>query len=145
MILLSSETQHEKRPKALTVVAWLFILGGIWAAIKMLLQLSSGGLHLDFGVLGIFIGPGLLSGSRGWRTCGLVIIWLVMLFTPVFALLSLFSGGNVTLSYFGKTVNNVAPIYGVLVAGVAFLFYFWIYRVLVREDVRAFFDLPPRR
>ncbi|MGJ8722926.1 MAG: hypothetical protein ACSHYB_00100 [Roseibacillus sp.] len=137
-------SQREGRPKALTVVAWLFILGAIWAVIKMLNVLSSGGIHLDFGVLGFFIGPGLLLGSRGWRTCGLVIVWFVMLFTPVFAIIAMFSGGNLEFSYFGRSAGNVPPIFGVLIAGVAFLFYLGIYKVLVRADVREFFELPPR-
>ena len=132
------------RPAALKVVAIIFLLGGIWAVIEMLLQLSTGHLNINFGALGVFIGPGLLRGSRGWRTCGLVLLWLGMLLVLAVAFVFLQQDGPLDVSFLGRKVGKAPPMVGVAMAGAVFLFFFWMYWVLTRADVRAFFDLPPK-
>jgi hypothetical protein len=47
-------------PPALKIVAWLFIIGGIFAVIHVIVSLMSGRISINLGVFGIFIGRGLL-------------------------------------------------------------------------------------
>ena len=132
------------RPRALLIVAIIFLLGGIWAGFEMVIQALNSYLNLNFGVLGIFIGPGLLRGSRGWRTCALVLIWIVLILSPLFAILVMTSGGPLNLSFLGQDIGSASPLFGVLFALGVFVFYLWLYRTLVRADVRRYFDLPER-
>lgn len=58
-----------KRPVGLTIIGVLFILGGAWALLKMVLELSHSRISLNFAVLMIPVGMGLLKGrssSRFW-------------------------------------------------------------------------------
>jgi hypothetical protein len=84
-------------PVSLTVVAILFILSGISAAIGDVVSLMYSHLNPIFGVLQnlilgilmILIGIGLFELSRGWRTCALVINWIAIIGLPILALLTI--------------------------------------------------------
>ena len=47
-------------PQPLKIVAWLFIVSGICAAIKIVFLLLAGHININLGVLSIFVGRGLL-------------------------------------------------------------------------------------
>ena len=55
---------HRPLPTSLKIVAALFILGGIWSVIVVVKSSAENGLYFDFGVLGLFVGFGLLWLSR---------------------------------------------------------------------------------
>ena len=130
-----------KLPASLVVVAVLFIIGGVSSVIEVLLSLMNGHININFGVLGLFIGPGLLRLRRGWRTCALVFIWLGLIFAPIVALLVLTTNGQANFNVFGQRVGGIPDVLALAIVAVVFAIVLWEYRVLTRPDVRELFGL----
>ena len=128
-------------PTALRVVAILFILSGAWAILEILVSLTHSRLSFNFGVLGLFIGPGLLALKPGWRTCALVFIWFALIVIPIIALFMLGYSGPINVELFGQKIGHVPKPLGLLVALLTFLLAYWQYRVLTRPDIRPLFGL----
>jgi hypothetical protein len=133
--------QTAKIPTALKVVAVLFILGGVSAIVDMLIQLTDGTLKINFGVLGLFIGPGLLRLRPGWRTCGLVMLWIGMILLPIFTVAILFIGVPGSIDVFGFPIGTAPAVVVSAWTALFFALAVWEYRVLTRPDVRALFGL----
>jgi hypothetical protein len=133
---------RENLPASLIVVAVLFIIGGACSVIEVLVSLMHNHIDINFGVLGLFIGPGLLRLSRGWRTCALVFIWIALIGLPLIALLFLVAPGPLDFNVFGQKVGHAPKTFGLIIAGVVFAVALWEYHVLTRPDVRRLFDLP---
>lgn len=133
--------ENGKIPVSLKIVAVLFILGGVSAAIEIVVSLMHGRVNINFGVLGLFIGPGLLALKRGWRTCGLVFLWIGMIFAPIIGVLMLIQSGPVYFHLFGQRAGDTSKAIGLIVVVAVFLLCFWQYRVLTRPDVRRLFGL----
>ncbi len=129
-------------PISLKVVAFLFILSGLFSLIEIVVSLLHSHLNLNFGVLGLFIGPGLLRLSRGWRTCGLVFLWIAMIGSPIIALLFMTVSGPLDFTLFGQQAGHVSKEFGMVLAALAFALAVWQYRVLTRTDVRRLFGVP---
>lgn len=126
------------RPTALTVVAWIFIISGILAGVGMIIDLFQGRFTISLGVLGIFIGRGLLRWSRGWRTCALVFLWLGFILLPIIALMAL-SGVRANVTFFGVQKGTLPGAVMLIPCAAFFLLLLWQYRVLTRPDIRARF------
>jgi hypothetical protein len=133
------------RPAALVVVAWLFIAAGALAIVEMAIALFESQLKLDFGALQLFVGLGLLRYKRGWRTLGLVFIWIAIILLPIgiLALLGIpLPAAQLTLA--GKSIpinSDVARLVSFLSLGAMWIAHIWAYRVLTRPDVRRLFGL----
>ena len=134
---------HEKQhmPISLKVVAILFFLGGIYAVIEVIVAIAHSRININFGVLGLFIGPGLLALRPGWRTCALVFIWIALVFLPIFTVLMFFHSGPLDFNVFGQKVGYASKESGLVVAVTLFLLSLWQHRVLNRSDVRSLFGL----
>jgi hypothetical protein len=141
--ILDYATPPPGTPTALKIVAWLFIAGGILSILQILYLFTQRQIHIDTGVLGIFVGPGLLRWSRGWRTCALVLLWFGMILSPILLFMTL-SASSMNLNLFGINAGSVPAAIGFFVGTVMFALVIWEYRVLVREDIRHRFGLPPR-
>lgn len=127
--------QRPPLPASLTAVAVIFIVFG---------ALVHGNIDLDFGVLGLFVGPGLLRLSRGWRTCGLVLNWFPLIGLPIIAVLLLFDGQAMHARLFGATVAvDAVRGFALIIIAAFFALSLWVYHVLTRRDVRRLFGLEP--
>jgi hypothetical protein len=126
-------------PTQLKLVAWIFILGGISAAIEILIEASNGRANLNFGILGVFIGIGLLRLRPGWRTLALFFLVITLAFIPVLSVLALSTPGSLDFKIFGQKVAALSPPLFFTLLAVFFIFTFWQFRVLVRPNVRAMF------
>jgi hypothetical protein len=131
-------------PIALKVVAWLFIVGGAISALQLIFKFLHGQFTIDTGPLGLFIGPGLLRLSRGWRTCALLVLWIGMIIAVIIGFAMLAAGGLTHVNLFGVDVGSAPIALGLVVDGLLSALLVWEYRVLVREDVRRLFGLPNR-
>lgn len=129
-------------PGGLKVVAGLFILGGVCAAVEVLVSLANGQVNINLGVLGIFIGSGLLRLSRGWRTCALVFLWIALIALPIFAFIAIVRSGPLDLKIFGQNVGHAPKEVGLAIAAALFLLTVWQYRVLTSPGIRDLFGLP---
>jgi hypothetical protein len=131
----------KRAPTALKVVAVIFILVGCDSALDILISLSQSRISVNFGVLGIFIGIGLLRFRRAWRTCALVFIWLALIGIPIICLLILDGPGPFVVRLFGEPVGPAEPEIALLFAAILFALSVWQYKVLKRADVaRLFLD-----
>lgn len=135
--------EQPKIPTSLRIVAVLFILGGACAVLEILISLANRRISFNFGVLGLFIGPGLLALRPGWRTCALVFTWLSLIFLPIFCLIALGYRGPVDFIVFGQKMGYVPKELAFLFAAALFLYSVWQYRVLTRPAVRKLFGLTP--
>ena len=52
----NDEKMNKQIPGSLKIVAWLFLFSGVTAVIEVLVGLMHSQLHLNLGVLGIFVG-----------------------------------------------------------------------------------------
>lgn len=132
-------TTSRNLPLSLVIVALLFILGGISAVIEVVLALMNDHLNINFGVLGIPIGIGLLRLRRGWRALALVFIWIGLIACPIIGGLFLWNSGPLDFTVFGQKNGNVPKVFGVALVVGFFVFLVWEYRVLTRRDVRRLF------
>ena len=131
---------HKQAPLALRVVAVLFIISGVLAVLEVLVSLTRNRVSLNSGILGIFIGMGLLRFQRGWRTCALVSTWFALIFIPVFGFMVLGGARPIHLKLFGQKVGIASPASALSFSVVLFALVVWQYRVLTRPDVVRLFD-----
>ena len=128
-------------PTSLKIVAGLFIFGGVCSAIEVVVSLMHSHININFGVLGLFIGLGLLRFSRGWRTCALVFLWIALIGVPLIALLFMASQGPLDFKVFGQKVRHASKGFALATAAVVFVLALWQYRVLTRPDIRELFGI----
>ena len=126
-------------PTSLVIVAVLFIIGGASAAIEILVSLMVGHFSLNFGVLGLFIGPGLLRLSRGWRICALVFIWITLIATPLVVLLLLVIDVPLDLTVSGRRYGDAPKTVVLFIGTIIFSVIVWQLHVLTRPDIRRRF------
>lgn len=129
-------------PTSLKVVAALFILTGISSLIEILVSLQHHRISLNFGILGLFIGPGLLRCSPTWRAWALACTWIALAGIPLAGLIFLLAPGPLHFRLFGQDVGDAPKVAGVALLIPAFLIALWQYRVLTRPDVHALFRPP---
>ena len=126
-------------PKALAIVAILFLLEGVGSIAKILVKLYSGSVFIDFGVLGIPIFFGLRRFSAGWRTCALLFLWMGLLIAPIMFISGFVVAHSVDSDLCGIPLGKVAPIWGTIISVPLFFLTLWQYRVLTCPDLRARF------
>ncbi len=128
-------------PTSLIVVAVLFILMGIIAVFEVIDSLMNNVVPINFGLLGLFIGPDLLRRSRGWRICALILTWIPLVLLPLIGLVILVFDVPLNISVLGQDYGQAPRAVGVVVAMMVFALVFWVYRVLTRPDIRRLFGV----
>ena len=136
----NDEKMNKQIPGSLKIVAWLFLFSGVTAVIEVLVGLMNSQLHLNLGVLGIFVGIGLLRLREVWRICGLVIIWIGIISMPIIVLLFLSHSGPLDLNVFGQKVGQVEKDTILLPVLLLYALVLWQRWVLSRADIKALFS-----
>jgi hypothetical protein len=124
-------------PLDLKLVAGMFIISGILMAIDILTPLVNGRLEfaLNFGVIQIPIGFGLLSLKQRWRR------WAIIYLVISFVILILF----VTLALYDIRIAGEAPHKMEIFAEVGIIsLMLWMYRVLTKPSTLELFDADNR-
>ena len=130
---LTSEEAVEAIPTSLRIIAVLFFLGGISSIIEMAVALMNNSISVNFGILGLFIGPGLLRLSKAWRTCALVFIWLALIAASIGIVVCV-------MAFFLPTFGD-ASIGILLLVIILFFVALWEYRVLTNPNIRKLFEI----
>lgn len=127
-------------PKSLVVVAALFFLIGSLAVIEMIYSLMNDRVSLNFNIIAIGVGWGLLKLRSGWRICGMVMIWLVLIGAPLAAALGLIFPENLQIN--GQPVPMDSAFRSITLATLAAVFAIalWAYRVLTNPVIRDRFS-----
>ncbi len=126
-------------PTVLVAVAALFILAGLGAVFDVLVSLAHSRISLNTGVLGLFVGVGLLRLQPGWRTCALVALWLTMILAPIAFMYVAGSSVPVHLVVFGEDVGDAPKSWFALPCILAFVMALWQYKVLTSPEISALF------
>ena len=125
-------------PLALRLVSALFLVSGLWAAFSILFGLLHGHIRLNFNILGLWIGPGLILHNRTCRTLALCFIWIGLIMLPIFALFT-FSRSSVAFRFLGIPIGHIPGPAALLCATAIFLLTLWQYRVLTRPEIGKLF------
>ena len=139
-----SNEMKKSIPKSLKIIAGFFVLIGVLAAIDIIrtlgnFRINNIRLYFNFNVsgLGLFIGPGLLRYSRGWRLVALVFIWLMLIVCPIIMAVSFIKcsfAPSLEISY----VSNL------VFSSFLFITALWAYLVLTSNDIRVLFGVVTR-
>jgi hypothetical protein len=128
-------------PTSLVAVAVLFIICGVLSVLDILFSLFAHRIEFNFGVLGLFIGPGILRLSRGWRTCGLVMLWITLIGDSIIGVFVVGASSTGHITVYGAPVANIPKVLLFAFLAGVFALCLWEYRVLTRPDVRGLFGL----
>lgn len=128
-------------PQLLKIVAYLFIIGGICAAIEVVMALLESRISINLGVLGLFIGQGLLRFNPRSRAWALFFIWLGLIIMPIAAVLFLFTPGD--WNFFGMKAGQAPPGVGFVFSSALFALTYWQYKVLTNREIRRLFAGKP--
>ena len=88
---------------SMRIVAWVFIITGVSSLVNVVLRSVDGGISLDFQVLGIFIGRGLLHRREGWLRFAAGYTVFLLVGTAGLAILAL----GIYLGELGGFITNV--------------------------------------
>jgi hypothetical protein len=146
--MISGERMHvadsASIPVSLKIVAALFIFAGISCAIEIVVAVMHKHIDINFGVLGLFVGAGLLRLSRGWHTCALVCVWIELILIPIIAVFMLVAGSR-DITVLGQKTGHASTGVGAGLVFAGFLLACWQYYVLTRPDIRSLFGLTADR
>jgi uncharacterized membrane protein HdeD (DUF308 family) len=130
-----------KRPTRITIIGALFMIGGCLAAWEVINDLFHSHVNLNFGVLMIPVGIGLLKGrasSRGWTKFWIGLFSLVfgglLVFYPFF-------GDSYSVEWFDEEITG-SQRHAVAI-GVPIIFLLisrWMWRSLSLPSAAPFFD-----
>lgn len=128
-------------PRALRIVAYVFLIQGAGALIEILLSLSSGTPSINLGLLNLFIGLGILKLRASWRTLGLAFLWIGMIGGPLALVLILTSDVQPVFAFYGWEFGPASKPPAVASSLAFIALAIWQYRVLTRAEVRCLFGL----
>lgn len=126
-------------PTSLKIVALIFIFSGLYSTWNILDAASKGTLSLNFGVLNLFAGMGLLKLNRECRIFALIILWIVMVGLPVLIAVYRIYPDLLSLEILNKEVIRLPIPVSIALILTAYVLSFWEYRVLRRPDIRRLF------
>ena len=130
-----------KRSKSITIIGALYIIAGCLAACQMLYGLFHDHLYLNFTVLMLPVGLGLLKGrasSRGWAKAW---IRLFSLLCGIWLILYPFLGDSYSVAWFDEQLVGLPR--HITAVGLPVLFLFaarWMWRRLSDPLIAPFFD-----
>lgn len=130
------------RPVAVTVVAWVLIAFGVLGLMNMFWKLAHGTWFIESGVLGVFMGSGLLRGRSGWWKVTLVYFAAGIVF--VLASVPLVLGkpwAPMRLNLFGMDAATMGKTTALLLLTLMFAAAFIGIFALTRPHVRVWFKL----
>ncbi len=128
-------------PVSLQAVAYLSIIGGVLAAVDVLIGLTQQRVSLNFGVLGVPGGLGLLRLSRGWWRCEQATTALGLVFLAIGAIMWLNAPGPLTFNFLGVPVGYLPKWTGIVPIGTAAALLSWALWALSRPPVGEIFAL----
>lgn len=134
----------ENRPIALTLIAATLLYQGIEAFVGMIGSLSDGRVNINFVVIMLFAGIGLLRLSNGWRMFTLFCLVLGAVIMAGLVVFEVIFPGKVPVRWFGTVTSGV---FRYMVFAVVEIFagaiIWWAYRTLTSPTIEALFKPQP--
>jgi tetratricopeptide (TPR) repeat protein len=132
-----SATITLRRPWSLIMVAALFIVTGCLAAWDISSHIGPN-YRLNFGLLGLPIGIGLLRLRPRWRAVALLLPWVVLVILAVVGVMA----SNVGVPVRATSPTHIGSTIICLALGV--MWFVWMNGILIRADVSALFQAGKR-
>ena len=126
-------------PLALRVIGYFFVLLGISAIVNTVVALLDQRIHLDFNLVGLWIGHGLLRWDPGSVRRARTFLLAAIIVSSMLAFYALFvasNGGAAEVRYFGRTIGETSAFVVVPVALGMAAVAGWQRRVLARYETR---------
>ena len=138
-----SAVKSSRRSWSLIVVAVLFILIGCVAAWDIGSNLHNRIYSVNFSLLCLSVGVGILRLRPRWRVAALIMIWLPFILGACLGIAALF--GQFTIrshaTFFGFELTGVLRFIATIAACTLIpILLVWMSRVLTRSDVKALFQ-----
>lgn len=139
------DLEKTRRPRSLTIVAWLFIVLGANAIFGIVWDLIHGRINIDLLALALFCGLGLLRGSSSWKTFAKVVASLCIVVLGLMLIVSAVLGETARLTYNGSRVDLGIPralemlLINVLLVGLLVM-WLWVIRVLNSKETEKYFE-----
>ncbi|MFM2219425.1 MAG: hypothetical protein RL240_3743 [Planctomycetota bacterium] len=124
----------------LRIVAYLFILHGGCAILKFLIALQRSNIRIDFGVLCLFAGFGLLRLSVGWWKFAKIYNMLYLIGMPIAMLFFANATSPLTATIMSTPIGEVSKEFSLLLCGMGWLITLWEYRVLTKHSSRELYE-----
>ncbi len=130
------------QPRALTIVALVYLAYGVWAAFEMVNARYRNTISINTTVICVAMGVGLLRRRPGWRKFTLLTIWVTGIVMVFFLLGLVFR--HAPGKFFGHSIQGGSVLLASSLAGlVGFAALILAYRVLTRAEIRAQFMRVP--
>lgn len=130
-------------PRALKIVAGLFILSGGWAIVGFVLRLCfSQPVIVDLTVFDLLIGRWLLNREPRGHFWALVSISFEILGVVIMLVLIAFADAKPEFKIAGNVIGHPHPALAFIGISVLSSVTFWQYHVLMRPDIRVLFANP---
>ncbi len=130
-----------RRPSDLKFVAYLFVLQGVFAIARMMIVLLNDRVCIDIGVLGLFVGFGLLGFSNDWWRFAKAFTLFKLLIMPL--VLFVWTGLIPSVADFRVTTFSnfiVSEELVILTCVFVWAASLWQYHVLNAGHVRAIYE-----
>lgn len=129
------------RPISISIIAVIFIVAGTLSGIEIIYDLYHGSLNLNFAVLMLPVGIGLLKGKAASRTWAKVWIGLIIGIVGLLLLFYPFYGDQFSVNWYSEQLQGVAR--HLAVTGLSLLFIvpgIVIWRFLTSSNADLFFE-----
>lgn len=128
------------RPASITVAATLFLLLGVWAGFQIVMGLLASRININFNILMIPVGIGLLLG-HSWSRVGAK-FWIVGYAVACAAILMLypFLGESYKVEIFGRPLSGYSKhVVAIGFAVVVLIVSRWMWKALSASESSLFF------
>ena len=127
-------------PKRILIIGILFCSGGAFAIWEVVSDLFRSHINLNFAVLMLPVGVGIMKGKKSSQWWGRFWIILGYLGCIIVVGASLISPQNVTATGFGEEINGTEAVPYVLIGALIFAILFvTIHRLLYSDIAHAYF------
>lgn len=124
----------------LRVVAYLYILHGIGAILRMFFAIAQNHVRIDIGALCLFAGFGLLRLSVGWWNFAKIYNMLYLIGMPIAMLFVVGAKSSLSASILGVPIGNATKEALLLLCGIGWFVTCWEYLVLTSNSSRKLFE-----
>ena len=127
-------------PISLNIVAAIFLFFGVVSVLLMVESLVRGTFYFNIGFMCLPVAWGLSRRRPVWRMLAMIVITIGMVSVWIVGALVLLGHESLALRWRGETFLETSKWAGVLVLGGMFVALFWMYRILIRRDIKQLFD-----
>lgn len=127
-------------PKRILIIGLLFCLGGVLAIWEVASDLFRSHINVNFAVLLLPVGIGILKGKKSSQWWGRFWIILGYIGCVLLVMASLLFSSNVSADFFGKEIKGVQAVPFAIVGAMLFTALFMtMHRLLYSEVSQAYF------